>query len=431
MVPVCTQGGFDGVANALETDVICKSLEVGVGTRLDRLGDGPPSVLGREVVDRTVDRIGSNHSKRSPRLLEQSRRAATRAIVADASICADEASALIGTANVECSSTPIHIGVVSIPTPAQIGKEFSTEGSIEWWRDVFHDACAPGGRRNTRQLPSGQRLEQRVLGAVAISDIECQAMQVGNRGGSQIGRLGGEDFLVSTLTRGSARLEQGGRLALQGPGDIVIYDAAQQFSYFIAESSHILLARVPRRLMLGRLQNAERLTAITIGGATPLGNLAASMVRSVASLDLAGNGAASARVGASLVNILSAAIEIEISTYQSVSDRQVALRKRAKAYMRARIDDPDLDVNAIAQAVHVSSRTLGRAFALEGTTAMRWLWKERLEACRAALTDGRIKQVSDGALAYGFVSPSHFSRMFRLTYGIQPQSLLRAAARVG
>lgn len=295
---------------------------------------------------------------------------------------------------------------------------------LAYWYDLICRLFPRATCRRAGDVSFYASLERSVLGAVEVSDIRCNALRYDRVRQDQ--RLDqSEDFLVSMLVSGAARLEQDGRVAVQEPGDFVLYDAARPFVYDFPQSYHMLLAKIPRRVLLSRLPDAERLTAVTVSGATPLGSLAATMIRSAASLDLPVQATASAKVGISVVDLVSAAIEMEFSDRRELCDRQASLLKRAKDYMRAHIDEPELDVDAIANAVYVSPRTLSRAFASEGTTVIRWLWKERLAASHAALSEGRATQVSDVALGCGFASGSHFSRMFKSTYGVLPHTMLR------
>ena len=297
-----------------------------------------------------------------------------------------------------------------------------------YWQDLICKLFPRASGRRGDELPFLAQLNRSVLGTVEVSDIRCNALRY-DRGRQDQRQDQSEVFLLSMMLEGNAQLEQGGRVAVQGPGDIVLYDAAQPFIYDFPKAYHILLAKIPRRAMLSRLPDAERLTAVTIGSQTPMGGLAANMIRTVASLNLPGDASASAKVGTSLVDVLSVAIEMEVAGRTELCDRQAGLLKRAKEYMRSRIDESELDVDGIASALYVSPRTLSRAFASEGTTVIRWLWKERLEASYAALSEGRAMQVSDVALGCGFASGSHFSRMFKSTYGVLPHTLLRSAAR--
>ncbi|MNV99180.1 Transcriptional activator NphR [compost metagenome] len=87
--------------------------------------------------------------------------------------------------------------------------------------------------------------------------------------------------------------------------------------------------------------------------------------------------------------------------------------------------DPDLDVIQIATAHHVAPRTLNRLFAADGTTAIRWLWQQRLDASYKALVGGNVRQVTEAALSFGFSDFSHFSRSFKKAFGVLPHTLVQ------
>lgn len=312
---------------------------------------------------------------------------------------------------------------------------FSTSALCErdryaYWHDVICRLYArAAARRENAEQPFHADFKRKLFGTVAISDIRCQALRYDRRR-EDIRRDPNEDFLLTLMLAGQAQLEQSGRVTVQRPGDLVLYDAAKDFVYDFKESYHILLVRIPRRTLLSRLPDAERLTAVTVGEGSCLGSLAAGLMRSASSLQVQEDSGAAAKVGVSMLEMVSAAFEIEVAGRRDLVDRQAALLQRAKAYLRSHLDDPGLDVESIAKALNVSPSTLSRAFASEGTTVIRWLWGQRLEASHAALCEGRITKVLDIALGCGFASGSHFSRMFKDAYGVLPHTLLRSPGQI-
>lgn len=54
---------------------------------------------------------------------------------------------------------------------------------------------------------------------------------------------------------------------------------------------------------------------------------------------------------------------------------------------------------------------------------MRWLLNERLQRCYRALTEARARSVSEAAFEYGFSDLSHFSRVFKATFGVRPSEV--------
>ncbi|WP_432696031.1 helix-turn-helix domain-containing protein [Marinobacterium sp. YM272] len=265
------------------------------------------------------------------------------------------------------------------------------------------------------------------LGCLGISDIQCEAIRY-NRSSGILNSSPSEDFLVSLMLAGEANMSQGGRHTKQKPGDIVVYDSARSFTYEFLKPYRILLLRIPRRSMLSRFPNAEHITSISMSSATGMGALVKDMISNALSIEMPGDTSAASRVGGSIIDVISAAVETGLSGREVVGDRHASLLLRAKDYIRAHMDDPDLNVESVASAIAVSPRTLTRLFASEGTPAMRWLWKERLEESRRVLSEGRAAQVTEVAMNLGFKSVSHFSRTFKDTYGVTPNVMLRSRA---
>ncbi len=106
-------------------------------------------------------------------------------------------------------------------------------------------------------------------------------------------------------------------------------------------------------------------------------------------------------------------------------------RRRIREYALARLQDPELDVQTIAQAVRLSVRHVHQLFAAEGQSLMRWIAGQRLERGRAQLeaAAGSGLHVSDVAYACGFRDPNHFSRAFRRAYGMSPSELALGGSR--
>ncbi|RZI53771.1 MAG: helix-turn-helix domain-containing protein [Pseudonocardia sp.] len=104
----------------------------------------------------------------------------------------------------------------------------------------------------------------------------------------------------------------------------------------------------------------------------------------------------------------------------------------AKRYISEHLNKTDLNSTCIADACHVSVRYLYKLFAADGTTINEYVRNERLEAVMRDLHDPEIayKSIRDLSLNRGFVSPAHFSRVFKDKYGMPPADF-RARIRPG
>ncbi|GLY06605.1 helix-turn-helix domain-containing protein [Actinoplanes sp. NBRC 101535] len=98
-----------------------------------------------------------------------------------------------------------------------------------------------------------------------------------------------------------------------------------------------------------------------------------------------------------------------------------ALVQAAKELMAARLADRDLGPATLARELHVSTRTLQRAFAAGGESVAACIRDHRLGRARQDLVDaaGRLS-VAEIAARWRFADGGHFSRAFKRRYGTTP-----------
>lgn len=103
---------------------------------------------------------------------------------------------------------------------------------------------------------------------------------------------------------------------------------------------------------------------------------------------------------------------------------------RIRAFIDARLADPDLSPALIAAGCGISLRRLHRAFADTQWSVCGWIRHRRLEQCRRDLLDPLQSRLSITQIAFrwGFNDAAHFSRSFREVYRQSPRDLRRQAA---
>lgn len=295
---------------------------------------------------------------------------------------------------------------------------------FEYWSDVVCKHFIPAASRVPSRLNFDASFTVRSLGHLTLAEMSSPRHHW-ERDAKHLRSGPNEDFMLSLMVQGTGHLSQGGRHVLQRNGDIVLYDAAKPFSFDLAPES-TLLVRIPRKQLLFRVPEAENLTAMHLAEGTPIAKLLGNMIREASTMQLDGHDALQARVASSLLDMVSAVLQFQMDNTGVVRTSHDALFQRASDFIASHLDDCELDVEQIAAAQHVSARTLTRIFAEHGTTPMQHLWKRRMEASHFALREGRVKQVTHAAFQYGFSDLSHFCRVFKKTYGVTPQTLLRA-----
>jgi AraC family transcriptional regulator, positive regulator of tynA and feaB len=107
-----------------------------------------------------------------------------------------------------------------------------------------------------------------------------------------------------------------------------------------------------------------------------------------------------------------------------------ALHRAAGLLADSRLTDPDLSPAMLARELHVSVRTLHRAFAAAQDSVSEHIRRGRLERAREDLsTPAARPSVAEVAARWQFADSSHFIRAFKKQYGETPSRFARSHDR--
>ncbi|MEU2426497.1 helix-turn-helix domain-containing protein [Streptomyces sp. NPDC007851] len=99
-------------------------------------------------------------------------------------------------------------------------------------------------------------------------------------------------------------------------------------------------------------------------------------------------------------------------------------------FIAEHLDDPNLAPAVIAQGVHLSVRSLHRAFEDADDSVMVYVRRQRLRRARIDLM-APGERVADVAARWRFSDTSHFIRHFKAAYGITPAAFIKERGRLG
>ncbi|MFG2429080.1 helix-turn-helix domain-containing protein [Streptomyces sp. NPDC048590] len=264
------------------------------------------------------------------------------------------------------------------------------------------------------------------VGFVRVSDLEADTGGV-HRTRAHIAEDTEPFAVFGVQERGTSVLTQAGRTVTAGPGTLFLWDASAPYTLEHPTAFATRIVRLPRRVLAAgdtRAQAGGAVVPTTAGLGLALRALLDTLVtaegpRSASIADLSAEGVAN------LFCALVAERERMSGTGRAdtaTDDPRRQLLARIRAHIDDHLADPELSPGTVAQAHHISVRYLHRLFEAEGVTVARYIRRRRLERCARELARRSVSPptVSSIAQRWGFVSPAHFSRMFRAVHGHSP-----------
>jgi AraC-like DNA-binding protein len=297
---------------------------------------------------------------------------------------------------------------------------------VDYWRQVSRDTFGPA---ELRPAGSPQRLLVGEVGPVRVAEmttggVEQSAPCEGTRSRTVVRRAGQESYGVHLVLRGQMVIEQDGRQCRIRPGDFALLDMSRP-ARWAASAERFVALMFPRVLLPVSPDDVAGLTAVRIPGDTGTGALFASLTGRLADrLDDYGE-IDGIHVGTAVLDLLAASLTArsEGARPGPPDERQRVLLMRIHAFIEERLADPALTPGVIAAAHHISVRYLYKLFETRGESVAGRIRRRRLEQCRRHLIDPTSSDRSVGAIAaaHGLTNAGHFSRTFKMAFGLSPR----------
>lgn len=256
------------------------------------------------------------------------------------------------------------------------------------------------------------------LGNVDFSRVSMAPNSV-RRSQSQIARSSDAYFIVSLQIEGRSRTVQNGRTAQLEPYCFSIHDSIQPYECHYDTPALIYFLMVQRVRFERSIKDMDRIVARRFTASSGIGRLLAETLAYVNDNGHSLGHHQKIHLSESIESLLLAGISLPDAPLELDSPKTIGLYKsRIKAFIRDRLNDPDLSVSQIAHHLRCSPSTVHRAFSGEDCSVMELIWKMRLDAARCDLCSPALMNltISEIAFSWGFNNAAHFSRAFRARF---------------
>ena len=264
------------------------------------------------------------------------------------------------------------------------------------------------------------RLNTFELGAVGMTQIEASRHRVRRTSASMASHS--TDFLkIVAPWQGAASVCQKGRQAHARSGQWLIYDSTQEYEVLNPEWCEHLIITLPKSRFAEHGRAVDALMGSYVGGTEGVSRIALDMMRGMfAEYRVMGQGVAQ-HVTDSLVQLIQLSLLDACGRASTLSASEL-LNSRIRAYVRQHLRDPGLSADGMAAALNCSKRHLYNAFADDELSINQYVWAQRI-----ALFQQDVRKLANQhctltelALACGFASGAHLSRLFKQHTGQTP-----------
>jgi AraC-like DNA-binding protein len=232
-----------------------------------------------------------------------------------------------------------------------------------------------------------------------------------------------DHLFVCRQLSGEVVLEQDTREIMLGAGSLTLLDPLLPYKGKFLRDSKMLVVKAPRRELEARLGRTRDMVGRLIEPNTARDGLTSSVTALLPSLAKETSSVDETIISSGVLDFVAVSLAKAVEGARPrVSSAKALVLLKIRAATEARLTDPQLDPQAIADSVGVSVRYANQVLAEQGTSLARLVLTRRLARCRTALEDPTQahRTLSEIAYGWGFCDLTHFGRRFKQAYGILP-----------
>ena len=230
-------------------------------------------------------------------------------------------------------------------------------------------------------------------------------------------------FLAALQVSGEFRVSQDGRTAALRPGRFCFFDSCRPMETEASDDYRGICVKVPYRVLDYPRKNLAYLTAIEVDADRGIPSAVWPMLIALNDrVDTLGS-SGQYKLAHGVINLVESMLSaVDPVIEQAYAPRAVTI-EQVKQYIETGLEDEDLSPKLVADAHFISVRQLHYLFEATGVTMSTWVRNRRLERCQIDLADSRLTHLPISVIArrWGFLTPSHFTQIFKAATGLTPR----------
>lgn len=300
-----------------------------------------------------------------------------------------------------------------------------------FWNDIAARSAAPLALTSDHAADFRASTRMVDLGGIRLARFRYQSL-VGHRTPKLIRQADPEVYQLALTLTGSSTITAHRRDTALRNVDFTLIDWGRPHRIFHAsadggrQQAASVTAVIPRAMLRLDPNKLDRVSGARMSGAQGMGALVAQHLNQLTRHPEQYDSTEAPRLAGITVDLISALLarHIDAEADLPVDVRQQAMLSRVCAFIHGHLGDATLTPQIVADAHHISLRTLHRLFEHEDDTVGGRIRNQRLEHCRRDLEDPmlRSRAIQMIAARWGFTDKAAFSRAFRAAYGMGPHA---------
>jgi AraC-like DNA-binding protein len=315
---------------------------------------------------------------------------------------------------------------------------FSTEqvhprDRFDYWHSIACSNLVDHNSQPKCRSSFEAKIEIGQLGIVGLILFHNSPMQISHTQ-HHIAYAKSDHLFVCRQLSGMLFLEQETRGGYLEAGDLTLLDPLLPYEGRFSKDSQTLVLKVPRRELEARVGKTREMVSRVIKPVRAEDSLTSSVSALLPSLGGKMCSISAEMVGNHILDLIAVSlVKATEGGCPRLSCAKALVLSNIRTVVEARLADPRLDAQAVANAVGVSVRYANDILAKEGTSVVRFIQARRLARCRCALEDPTQahRTVSEIAFGWGFSDLTHFGRRFKQAFGILPSEAQALAKQSG